>query len=95
MSSLTWLALLLFAAAALLQVLGWRQLVSGAQAAGAPDQTRRVIGGFRRLMLSCGLLCFGVALWTESANWAWFGAAFLLEELIETTVMLWALRRRS
>lgn len=89
----TWLAVAFFAAALALNIVGFRWIARGAQAAGHPDQSRLVVRGFRRLIMGCGLICFGLGFLLGN-NWLhWIGAVFLCEEAIETGVMLLALRR--
>jgi hypothetical protein len=80
---------------AFLMVRGTRMIVAGARDAGAPDQSLRVIRGFRAGILGIGTVCLGVALWRWSAPWAIFAAIFLFEELIETSIQAAAARAGS
>lgn len=94
MDPLRILALVLWAGAAVVDVIGLRLIVSGARAAGHPDQSRRVIGGFRRLILAGGLTSFGLGFWLENTALHVLGAVFLFEEIIETQIMTWAVKRQ-
>lgn len=89
------LAVVLWAAAAAVDVVGVRLLVRGARSAGHPDQSRRVVKGFRRLILGGGLICFGQGLWLDKTALHAVGLVFLGEELVETQLMTWAVRRRG
>ncbi len=86
----------LSAAAAGLVASGWRGIRAfrrGLGAAADPDGTAHVIRGFRALIVAAGLgfLIGGVA---TSTTWPIaFAAVFLAEELLETGIMLLALRR--
>ena len=51
-----------------------------------------LIAGIRLGILAGALVCFAVALLRGSATWAIFGSVFLGEELLETGLMLRALR---
>ena len=88
-----WLAVVLFAAALALNIIGLRWIVRGARAAGHPDQSRMVVRGFRRLIMGGGLISFGLGFLLGNSWLHWLGAVFLCEEAIETGVMLLALRR--
>jgi hypothetical protein len=60
---------------------------------GQPHQSARMIHGIRLGIVAIALACFAVALLRHSGAWAIFGAVFLAEELVETGVMLLAMRR--
>jgi hypothetical protein len=89
------LALVLWAGYLVLTVIGFRLIVRGARAAGAPDQSRTVVKGFRRLILGAGLGLFGLGFWLDNKLLHVAGAVFLFEEAIETGVMTLALKRKA
>jgi hypothetical protein len=71
---------------------GFSGIVAGARAAGAPDQSSRVIAGFRTGIIGIGAACLAVGLWLWSWPWALFALVFLGEELVETTIQSLAAR---
>lgn len=95
MSLVQVLAIVLWVAAVVVDIVGFRLIVRGAQAAGHPDQSRMVVKGFRRLILGGGLVLFGLGFWLDNHLLHIAGAVFLFEEAIETGVMTLALKRKA
>lgn len=89
------LAIVLFAAALGLNIVGFRLIVKVAGAGGDPNQSRIVVRGFRRIILAGGLICFGLGFLLHNKYLHWIGAIFLLEEAVETGFMAWALKRQQ
>jgi len=85
-------AILMAVAGLFLIARGFSGIVAGARAAGAPDQSSRVIAGFRTGILGIGAVCLAVGLWLWSWPWALFAFVFLAEELVETTIQSLAAR---
>lgn len=82
---------------ALALVQDWRGIVHfrrSGRHVGDPEQSRLVIRGFRALILSAGFASFAAGIWLHDGRWIAFGLIFLFEEIIETGVMLLAMRRR-
>ena len=88
-------ALLCWTVAGIVDFVGLRLIVRGAGAAGHPDQSRIVVMGFRRLILGGGLICFGLGFWFDNYLLHLIGAVFLLEEAVETGLMMTVLKRKG
>jgi len=71
---------------------GLRLYRQGATSAGHPHQSRWVIRGIRDWILCSALLSFAIGLWFRSTPALVFGLVFVGEEIVETGVMLLALR---
>jgi hypothetical protein len=77
------------------RVKGYRSLARGLRDQDHPSQTNRVVRGIRGFIVSaaCVSLVAGVL---TGVKWLWiFGLVFLGEELLETGIMILALRRGS
>jgi len=87
------LAAVMVGAAAVAYVRGTRSFARGVRDPDHPRQTMRVVRGFRGWILGGGFLFLAGGL-VFHATWpVLFGLVFLAEELVETGVMLAALRR--
>lgn len=80
--------------AVVLTVRGIRHSARSFRSPGHEKQSQWMIRGIRDHILAIGLMCFAVGLWRWSAPWLLFGLVFLAEEIVETGIMLIALRRR-
>ena len=58
-----------------------------------PSQTLWVVRGIRGLIVGAGLASWAFGVFWASKGFLIFGAIFLGEELLETGIMIWALRR--
>ena len=82
------LALVLAVLAVVVNVQGWRTFLLGIRDPDHPDQSRRVILGFRNWILSLSLIAFAGGLWARETWPLILGVVFLAEELLETGTML-------
>jgi len=89
------LAIVLFAIALGLNIVGYGLIVKGARAAGDPNQSRTVVRGFRRVILAGAFICFGLGLLLHNKYLHWIGAIFLFEEAIETGLMTFVLKKQQ
>jgi hypothetical protein len=88
-------ALFCWTIAGVVDFIGLRLIVRGAGADGHPDQSRMVVRGFRRLILGGGLICFGLGFWFDNHLLHLIGVVFLLEEAVETGLMMTVLKRKG
>jgi hypothetical protein len=58
-----------------------------------PGASEQVVLGIRGIIISIALGCIAAGLWLDIRWPIWFGIAFLAEELLETGIILWAIRR--
>jgi len=72
---------------------GISRLAAGVSQPDDPKASEQVVLGIRGIIIAVALACIGAGLWLDVRWPIWFGIAFLAEELLETGIMLWALRR--
>lgn len=86
------LIILLLAGAVAAAVRGARLLSSGLRDPDHPDQTLRVVRGMRGGIIAIALICLALGVHFSNRFLLIFGAIFLGEELLETGIMIFALR---
>ena len=93
MNPATWFSVALILMSGPILYRGISRLRAGAAHSDDPRASERVVRGIRGIIIAVALACIAVGLLTDVRWPIWFGIAFLAEELLETGIMLWALKR--